>query len=260
MEDNAAAGPECRVLHAIVGHKLPEYFTNAISSVLAMTRDDVIIVDNASGLPELIRTFRSLAAADPRVRLLLRDTNNVSCNRKVGGLYDAYNEVMSYALEQGYDYLHMMQNDMQLLWWDDSVMRTAKEIYAEYPECANIRTSGMQRYNALDSNIEYVKPKLARLLDYGLTDTGLYDLKKWRKLDMRFLQSERDHSTKYLDEGLSVFFHPLPAVAFIPWPAVVRNGTVVGREVRPVEPFLLRPLAPDHNLLARRRHIHRPRR
>jgi hypothetical protein len=90
-----------------------------------------------------------------------------------------------------------------------------------------------------------VKPNLAYLLDYGLTDTGLYDLERWHRLDMRFLHSEKAHSQKYLNQGLRVFLHPLPTVGLIPWPAVVRSGRVVGREIQSTQQFLLRPLTPS---------------
>jgi hypothetical protein len=245
MQDNVTIDSPCRVLHAVVGHKFPVYFTNAVNSVLLMTGgDDIIVVDNASNLPKLIQELQSIADKEQRVRLLLRDTNDISRNAKVGGLYDAYNEVVSYALEQGYDYLHIMQNDMQMLWWDDSIMRRAREIYAENPECVNICMSALSLYSTLAGDLEYVKPKLVLPQDYGLTDSGLYDLARWRKLDMRFMDSEKAHSQKYLSEGLRVFYHPLPTVAFIPWPAVVRRGRVVGREPQSPQQFLLRPLTP----------------
>jgi hypothetical protein len=235
--------PAYRVLHAIVGHKLPVYFTNAVNSVLSMAaNDDVLVVDNASNLPALIQQLQSTAALEPRVRLLLRESNDTTRNKKVGGLYDAYNEVMDHALRHGYDYLHIMQHDMQLLWWDESIVRLASEIFAEYPECVNIQTQALPRHADLSHNLEHVKPKLAFMQHYGLTDTGLYDLAKWRTRDMRFGDSEVAHAVRYRREGLRVFCHPLPTVAPIPWPAVVRAGKVVGREVQPRENFLLRPL------------------
>jgi hypothetical protein len=208
--------------------------------------DDVLVVDNASHLPELTRQLQSVADKEPRVRLLLRESNDTSRNAKVGGLYDAYNEVVAYALSRGYDYLHIMQHDSQLLWWDSSVVERAREIFAEYPECVNICMHSLPRYSLLLSDgLEYVKPNLAFLRRYGLTDTGLYDLKKWRSLGMRFLDSEERHAKEYLDRGLCVFFHPFPTVAFIPWPAVVRGGKAKGSEPRSPEQFLLRPLTAD---------------
>jgi len=247
MRDDEGTGPRAdasyRVLHAIVGHKLPSYFANAINSVVRVApNDDILIVDNASNLPMLTRELQSTATREQRVHLLLRDSNDVARNAKVGGLYDAYNEVMDYAMHRGYGYLHIVQHDMQLLWWDENILGLAKEIFAEYPECVNIHTQALPRHLLLSDGLEYIKPKLALLTHYGLTDTGLYDLAKWRALDMRFDDTETAHARRYLDQGLRVICHPLPTVAAIPWPAVVRSGKVLGREVKPCEEFLLRPL------------------
>jgi hypothetical protein len=243
MQDSGGISAPGRVLHAIVGHKLPVYFLNAINSVRLMTADDdILVVDNASNMPALAREMRSIAEHEPRVSLLLRDTNDVARNGKVGGLYDAYAEVVEYALDRGYDYLHIIQHDMQMVWWDETVTARAREIFAQYPECVNIATLAPARHLALCDAFEQVKPKLVRVKGYGLTDTGLYDLAKWRARGMRFGESETAHSQQYLREGLRVFWHPLPTVAYIPWPAVVRSGRVIGREVRPRHQFLLRPL------------------
>jgi hypothetical protein len=176
---------------------------------------------------------------------VLRTTNDISRNSKVGGLYDAYNEAMAYALDQGYDYVHIIQHDMQLLWWDDSVMRRTREIFAEFPQCVNIQTMIPYRLLGVSDNLDYFKPNLMFLRNYGLTDTGFYDIAKWRDRDMRFGDHEQVHAREYLREGLQVFCHPLPTVAPIPWPAVVRNGKIVGHEVEPRREFLLRPLSPD---------------
>ena len=245
MQDGAAASAPCRLLHVIVGHKFPIYFANAINSVLRMTtNDDILVVDNASNESSIIKRLQVLANAHPRVRLVLRTTNDLSRNSKVGGLYDAYNEVMTYALEQGYDYVHIMQHDMQMLWWDESIMRRAREIFAEYPECVNISMQVPSVTFRLSDLLDYVKPKLILLSRYGLTDTGLYDMAKWRARDMRFSDRETAHALKYLNQGLQVFIHPLPTVAPIPWPAVVRCGRVVGHEINCRHELLLRPLSP----------------
>jgi hypothetical protein len=55
--------------------------------------DDVIVVDNASNLPELTRALQSIADREPRVHLVLRATNDTSPrNRKVGELAEAVME------------------------------------------------------------------------------------------------------------------------------------------------------------------------
>ena len=40
---------------------------------------------------------------------------DIAVPEQVGGLYHAYNEIMEYALDQGYRYVHIIQHDMQLL-------------------------------------------------------------------------------------------------------------------------------------------------
>jgi hypothetical protein len=243
MQDSGGVSAPGRVLHAIVGHKLPVYFLNAINSVRLMAvNDDILVVDNASNIPALAREMQSIAEREPRISLLLRETNNIERNSKVGGLYDAYREVVEYALDRGYDYLHIVQHDMQMVWWDETVIARAREIFAEYPECVNIATIAPPRHLALADAFEDVKPKLMVAKGYGLTDTGLYDLAKWRARGMRFGESETAHAKRYLKEGLRVFWHPLPTVAYVPWPAVIRSGRVIGREVQSRQQFLLRPL------------------
>jgi hypothetical protein len=128
---------------------------------------------------------------------------------------------MDYALDLGYDYVHIMQHDMQMLWWDESVIRCARDIFREYPKCVNISMLAQSRLLLLSDHLNYVKPKLSLLTRYGLTDSGLYDMTKWHALKMRFSDSETEHARKYLQEGLEVFCHPLPTVVQIPWPAVV---------------------------------------
>ena len=175
--------------------------------------DDILVVDNASNLPALTDELRSVAEREPRVRLLLRDTNDISRNGKVGGLYDAYNEVVSYALREGYDYLHIMQHDMQ-------TALVGRERYAVRQgdlrgvpgvrEYLHVRAAALLL--RLSGNLEYVKPNLACLQDYGLTDTGLYDLERWRRLTCAFSTARPRTRRNTLTKGYAVFLHPTPAV------------------------------------------------
>jgi len=244
MEYPLREDPTPRLLHVIVGHKFPNYFENATRSVLRMTaHDDILVVDNASNDLSVTRRLQAIANTEPRVRLMLRTTNDISRNSKVGGLYDAYNEVMAYALDQGYDYVHILQHDMQMLWWDQAVTNCAVEIFTDYPECVNIQTLINYRLLRFSDDLEYLKPKLMFYTKYGLTDTGLYDMSKWRAQGMRFGAREQAHAREYLQQGFRVFWHPLPTVAPIPWPAVVRRGKIIGQEIEPRQEFILRPLS-----------------
>jgi hypothetical protein len=111
-------GRKERVLHVVVGHGLRTYFLNAVRSIRASApNDEILVVDNASPDVELRIELSKIVAEDSRMRLLLRDSNDLT-NGKVGGLYDAYREAFALAIEEGFDYLHLLQSDMQVLWWD----------------------------------------------------------------------------------------------------------------------------------------------
>lgn len=235
-----------RVLHVIVGYGLRTYFVNAVRSVCSVApQDDVLVVDNASPDPVLRAELTYLASQSDRMRLLLRSSNDLDLNGKVGSLYDAYREAFDLALGESFDYVHIVQGDMQTLWWDDDVIARAEQIFETWPRCVNVFTCLLTSNRSQSDAIEHLDGSLEpRLRHYGLTDTGLFHLGRWKELGLSFAQSETEHSARYLREGFSVPCHPWPTDAQIPWPAVMRGGRQDGREVICTEPFLLRPLGP----------------
>jgi len=232
-----------RVIHVVVGHGLRTYFLNAVRSVRTVAPDDeILVVDNASPDQRLRDELTRIADDDPKMRLLLRDSNSL-VNGKVGGLYDAYRDAFEIAIREEFDYVHLVQGDLQVLWWDADVLSRAAEIFASEPLCVNIfmcmlSTDWAHHGSLVESSVD----KLPRSRDYGLFDLGLYDLDRWRRLGVSFDNDEIEHGTRYRSEGFSVIFHPWPTDAPIPWPAVVRNGVQQGKEVKLVKPYLLKPM------------------
>jgi hypothetical protein len=133
---------------------------------------------------------------------------------------------------------------MQLLWWDEEVVARAAALFAAHPRCVNLSTF-LQTANRRQSDQLVFGGEAPRLRHYGLTDTGLYHLGRWREEGIAFADNEGEHGAAYLARGFEVLCHPWPTDAQIPWPAVVRGGVQRGREVRQLKPFLLRPLAPE---------------
>jgi Glycosyl transferase family 2 len=233
------------VLHVVVGHGLPRYFLNTVRSVRAVAPDDrVLVIDNASPQAGLRAALQRLADEDPRIDLISRTSNELQ-NRKVGGLYQAYAMAFDYALAREFDLLHLLQGDFQLMWWDADLVARSCDLFAARPHCVNILMQFLSRDKRLTDDLAPAGGGLTRLRNYGLTDTGLYHLGRWRDLAMEFGASERAHARRYLDEGLEVLCHPWPTDAPIPWPAVIRNGRQRGREVVTGQPFLLKPLQPE---------------
>lgn len=236
-----------RVLHAVVGHRLRTYFLNAVTSVRAVAPDDaLLVVDNASGDPVLRADLARLASSDPMTTVVERGANDLSKNGKVGSLYDAYRVVFDYAIREQFDYVHLVQGDMQVLWWDGDVVARAAELFDEHPRCVNVHTKLLTSSEAEGESLTRSPgSSLTTVARLGLTDTGLYHLKRWQELGVAFGDDENEHGAKYLELGYCVPCHPWPTDAPIPWPAVVRAGREVGSQVRATRPYLLKPASPE---------------
>jgi hypothetical protein len=237
--------PSGELLHVVVGHELRPYFLNAVRSVRALAPGDrVLVVDNASHDQLLRAELAALAAEDPKVELIRREENDLRTNAKVGGLYDAYREAFARAAELGYRYVHLLQGDMQLLWWDDDVLARARAIFGEQPACADVLTCLQPMLRTYGGELVPATGSAPfRLAHYGVADTGIFDLHRWQRAGLGFSTSERAHGARWMEAGFAVFCHPWPTVAPIPWPAVVRGGRRIGRIATSGAPFLLRPLS-----------------
>jgi hypothetical protein len=237
-----------KVLHVVVGHGLTTYFLNAVRSVRAASPGEhVLVIDNASPDPELRAELKRIADEDDLLDVILRQENDIRQNKKVGSLYSAYEMAFDYATARGFDLVHLIQGDFQMLWWDTEFVAKSMEIFDLHPQCVNIQTRIFSRDQLLTDDLDAPGADgAARLRKYGLTDTGLYHLGRWQARDMHFGPTEREHAARYLGEGLEALCHPWPTDAPIPWPAVIRNGVQRGREVVNGKPFLIKPLPGEH--------------
>lgn len=233
-----------RVLHVVVGHGLPTYFLNAVRSVRAAApADRLLIIDNASPDAGLRDELRRMAAKDDGVDVILRGANDLTRNQKVGSLYSAYEIAFAEAVDCGFDLIHIVQGDFQVLWWDADLVAKASQIFDSHPDCVNIHTQFLSCDKVLVGELAPSHDGLMKLVRYGLTDTGIFHLGRWQARSMRFGPKEQWHARRYLAEGLEVICHPWPTDAPIPWPAVMRNGVRRGREVPARKPYLLKPLS-----------------
>ena len=235
-----------QVLHVVVGYGLRTYFLNAVRSVHATApADPLLIIDNASPDTTLRYELARFADGEERVTVILRDENDLTRNRKVGSLYSAYEIALTQAITGGFDFLHLLQGDFQMMCWDSDIVAKARRIFESRPDCVNIQMQFLSRDKQLDGGLAPPdEDGLMKLTRYGLTDTGLYHLGRWEARSMRFGMNEQAHAKRYLADGLEVICHPWPTDAPIPWPAVVRNGVRRGREVPATKPYLLKPLSP----------------
>ena len=231
------------ILHVVVGHGLPVLFFNAVRSFRAVCPEsELLVVDNGSPQRSLRDALVCLAAEDVHTTTILRDDNDLE-NAKVGALYAAYRLAFATAEERGFPFVHLLQGDLQVLWWDADARAKLAELYRRHPNCVNVHTLALSSDRSLMGDV--VRDPASGdtvIARYGMTDTGVFDLARWRAAGMRFTSSEESTAALALDKGLVALVSPWPTEMPVPWPAVVRRGRQVGREVRTSKPFLCRPI------------------
>lgn len=237
---------EEEILHVIVGHGLPELFTNTLRSFRAVCpKGRLLVIDNASPQASLRQALEAWGGADPLTEVVLRERNELS-NAKVGALYQAYRLAFATASEQGFRYVHLLQGDMQLMWWDDDARAKIAELYRRHPRCVNVHTRAFSTDRTLMGDLAVDEASGDAVIPaYGMTDTGMVHLERWARFGMEFSASEEETAADALARGLEVVVSPWPTEIPVPWPAVVRRGRQVGREVHTKMPYLCRPLEAD---------------
>lgn len=237
---------EADILHVVVGHGLPMLFLNTIQSfhsVIPTAR--LLVIDNGSPQSSLHRDLVDCCDSNAATELVLREGVGAR-HAKVGTLYDAYQLAFEIARCQSLSYVHLVQGDMQLLWWDDDVVRRIGELYARHPRCVNISTKAFPRDRYLMKDVVVDQPSTDYVIPaYGMTDIGFFHLRRFDQLGLRFETSEEVTAAKALERGLEVVNSPWPTEVAVPWPAVVRRGRQRGREVRSQKPLFCLPLDAD---------------
>lgn len=237
---------ESEILHVIVGHGLPVLFLNTVDSFRSVCADgELLIIDNASPQVELQHELAQRADRTPRTTYVRRHHNELE-NEKVGALYSAYRTAFTTAGARGFRFVHLLQGDMQILWWDADARSKLAELYRSHPNCVNVHTRAFSSDRTLMGDITWDDALGATVIPrYGVTDTGLFHLERWHAAGMRFTASEEETAAAALTAGLVTIVSPWPTEIPVPWPAVVRRGRQVGREVRTDKPYLCRPLEAD---------------
>ena len=227
-----------RILHVVVGAGLPHYFQNAVRSVLSQTDDDVLGIYNQVSPRDFPSISDCAIFLNTRFRFELR--KNISVG-KTGSLYDSYNWAIEYA-QRRYEFIHFLQSDMQLMLWPRNQIHEIQQIF----ESANHRENptgklfclaifapargyapGFQKTLGTTARTDKVWVSRTR----AMVDSGIYSLRLIEATRFRFSGGEDDVNHRLLRDGWRLEYLRQPLTAFVPWPAVVRKGQVLGIEV-----------------------------
>ena len=246
-----------KVLHLVAGFGIYEYFVNSINSVLKYDKfSDLLIL--ITGNPKFFgwKSTPSNLCFDYIHDEILRVENfikNLKVNNKVtikriatdsigktGSLYDAYNYALNFAKKNNYDYLNVIQNDMQLLFWNNNLIQLIEELFKKNANAIQIN-SGFPRkgshpnfYKSSLNNFKEIylvsikKKKNIFYLNNGIGDWGIIDLSRAYDANLFFEKNETFMSTEYYKRGFISLFCPVPYIGVLPWPATVRKNKIIG--------------------------------
>ncbi len=249
-----------KILHLVVGFGIYDYFVNSISSVLKHDKSsDLLII--ITGNPKFFgwKTNSSNLLFDYEYDVIskiekfikkLRVSNNIIIKKiiakdsgKTGSLYQAYNYALKFCRTNNYDYLNIIQNDMQLLFWNYNLVNLIEELFKKNKNTIQI-FSGFPRkgshpsfYKKSSCNKKEIylksikKKKLIYYTDYGIGDWGIIDLNRARNINLIFKKDESSMSTEYYKRGFVSLYCPTPYIAVIPWPTTVRKDKIIGHSL-----------------------------
>lgn len=218
------------LLHVIVGAGIPIYFHNCIDSVLRHSRLPILAIYNSLSQEDSDR-FHNVKQQIETSQVFFLE-NSEKSGSKTGSLYLAYNQALDFAERNGFDFVNLIQSDMQVFFWVDDFVSTATEIFATWPQetgqfISNIFTQIPQQGKRFDYfSIWSPDPLPGYLSCPGESDVGIFKIQDFRKRRGEFTATEKANSTLVANAGGHVVLHPKPFLAPIPFPITVRNGRV----------------------------------
>jgi len=179
---------------------------------------------------ELIRATKEF----PLVKFLEIAGNNTL---RTGKLYQAYKAAVDYAHTSGFSMVNLIQADMQMVNWRDTLAGESRRLLDLKPNGDDLFTWGLftqipQRGKRIDYFGNWRSDLVSgQLAIRGHADVGIFDVDSFRSKSFDFDATEQKNSQQLGEAGAVLIHHPVPFLAAIPFPATVRGGKVIGREL-----------------------------
>jgi hypothetical protein len=212
------------VLHAVVGAGNVRYFLNAILSIRDQNAGDVFAAYNFMDSADRDDIEAARKQIEPLVDVF--EVRENTSGQRTGSLYEANNAALMRA-RSAYRFISFVQADMQVVWWDSSIITRAEEILH-----SGLGVAGdIAFYTQLPVLGKHAEPYahwgrdnvVAAYWGQGHSDVCLLPVYDGLNRDFVFQGSERDMMKQAVATGRRLYFHPFPYVAAIPFPKTVRD-------------------------------------
>lgn len=222
---------EIRLIHIVISCNLPGYLENLLNSFKdSGVNDDILVVDNGD-----VSSLVKIKLEDQffKDRLNYFKNNQIGDSPKVGALYSAMNQAAEWAINKGYTHINLIQDDMQWIWYDDTEIKKA----IKYLDSFNFSMIAIQFQKLILKDVFYKNNFFdsERMLwvsrNEGIADVGIISLEFLQKTKFKFGITESSGSSKLRSLGYKLAHISAPMLTFLPWPAVRREGLLIGQDL-----------------------------
>ena len=245
--------------HLIIGFPIYDYFRNSITSVLEndTNYESCLLIYSTFSNSEnnkIINYIKKVKVKYPKRKIIFkysRRANRKEVNKKtVGNLYEGMNFALKYCINNEISILNIIQNDMQLMFWNNNIPKLAQEIFKKNKLCVHLATGFIRKgshpnfykknHKTKSFFLNSIKKKCNLIFNKtAIGDWGIYNIKKLNKINFQFEKNETFIGNNLRDKKnfLGIYL-PIPFVGVIPWPACVRNCRIYGNIIRSRNLFL----------------------
>lgn len=179
---------------------------------------DAILIDDASTDPDTLEIIDAHRSRFAHVHTNKSDKTG----KKHGNLYENIQYAVDFAINNGYEYLFLIQDDMQFVRHYDSDVRAQ---YAElFSDQSTLQVD--PRFLRRGTGIEIVPEKRAyrNSPTMSYADVGLLHLNRLHQTGWRFVDGERLNRDGLAAMGLRRLYPFTPILTHVPFPRTYRRG------------------------------------
>jgi hypothetical protein len=157
-----------------------------------------------------------------------------------GSLFANMNRALDRAQARGFRKLHLIQEDVQLVWRNDVLADEVTAILDAFPNACQVSVHFWRRLGVTHAT-PLPEQRAYRMTSTG--DLGFVDVVRMRERGFRFQSSERASAAAAAALGLEAYALGDPVVARVPWPMHARHRRMSGTEKTAAAEFLVKPLS-----------------
>ena len=225
-----------RILNVVFSFNRGPLLANCVKSIRRFDPgSQIVVLDDDSDDPETRRVLERIAKTDGVVL-----ETGATDKAHHGNLYANMNRAVKLAAARGFDLVHFIQDDMQLVWRRPDLAEHVEAIFESDERAYQVQVHFVKRLGK--SEVEPArKPRAYRVRTIG-GDLGVFHVRRILERGLEFGPSEREWAERAARLGGEVYATADPVIARIPWPRSARFGQMRGSTIRARSDLLLRPL------------------